>query len=551
VALILIGRLYVVQVVHGETFSDRANRQYVRPNQNLYDRGSIFFKDRDGRLVSGATLKAGYTVAVNPNIIKKPDEIYISLNEVVDVEEENFMYRASREDDTYEEVKKRATLEDAEKIQELDLDGVSVHKERWRFYPGDTLAAHTLGFVGFQGDILSGRYGLERYYDDVLSRDGSSIYVNFFAEVFSNLGKTIFKGEPREGDLITSIEPSVQLQLERVVNEISEEWNARRSAGVIINPQTGDIYAVAVDPSFDVNNFSKEESSSIFTNPLVENVYEMGSIMKPLTMAAGIDSGAVTATTTYYDSGSIDLDGYTISNFDGEGRGRVPMQEVLNQSLNTGVSFVVDEMGEKVFRDYLYGFGVSDETGIDLPGEVPGLVSNLESPRKLEYATASFGQGIALTPIATVRALSTLANAGVPTSPHVVNEIKYKSGLTKKVTPTKGEQVISKKSSEEITRMLVEVVDEALLGGTVAMENYSIAAKTGTAQIAKVGERGYYDDRFLHSFFGYFPAYDPQFLIFLMTIEPKEVRYASQTLTHPFIDTVKFLINYYSVPPDR
>ena len=551
VAFILVGRLYMIQIVHGEEFSEKANRQYVRPNQNLFDRGTIFFKDIDERLISGATLRAGYTISVNPESVSDVNELYREVSKILDIDEENFVTRASKTDDPYEEVYKRATLEEAEAIQELDLSGISVHKERWRFYPGDTLAAHTLGFIGFQGDTLAGRYGLERYYDDTLTRTGSNIYVNFFAEVFSNLGKTLFKGAPREGDLVTSIEPSVQLQLERIVDGISEDWNSNTSAGIVINPQTGEVYAMAVNPSFDVNNFSQEESSSVFTNPLIENVYEMGSIMKPLTMSAGIDSSAVTATTTYYDAGFIDLDGYTISNFDGEGRGRVSMQEVLNQSLNTGVAHVVDTMGTDVFRDYLYGFGVNTETGIDLPGEVAGLTKNLESPRKLEYATAAFGQGIALTPIATVRALSTLANGGVPVTPHVVSEIKYKTGLTKKLSFTKGDRVLSEDSTEEITRMLVEVVDEALLGGTVALPNYSIAAKTGTAQIANTGERGYYDDRFIHSFFGYFPAYDPQFLIFLMTVEPKEVKYASQTLTHPFIDTVKFLINYYEVPPDR
>ncbi len=208
-------------------------------------------------------------------------------------------------------------------------------------------------------------------------------------------------------------------------------------------------------------------------------------------------------------------------------------------------------MGNRVFADYMLSYGVADETGIDLPNESAGLVDNLNSPRDLEYATASFGQGIAMTPIAMIRALSVLASGGTLITPHIAKKIKYTSGLSKNVSFNDGERVLKQESAEEITRMLVNVVDDALLGGTVALPNYSIAAKTGTAQIARIGERGYYDDRFLHSFFGYFPAYDAEYLIFLYTLEPKEVRYASQTLTHPFIDTVKFLINYYEIPPDR
>ena len=394
-------------------------------------------------------------------------------------------------------------------------------------------------------------YGLVRYYIDLLESGEDSMYVNFFAEIFANINSAVFKNSARSGDVVTSIEPSVQLFLEKKLEEISTKWNSKLTAGVIIDPRNGEIYAIGVNPTFDVNNFQDEEDVSIFSNPIVESVYEMGSIIKPLTMAAGIDSGAVTATTTYYDAGRIELNGYTISNFDGKGRGRVSMQEVLSQSLNTGVSFVVSKMGNRKFADYMLSYGVADETGIDLPNESAGLVDNLNAPRDLEYATASFGQGIAMTPISTVRALSVLANGGKLITPHLVKKIKYTSGLSKIVSWGDGERVLKEESAEEITRMLVNVVDDALLGGTVAFPNYSVAAKTGTAQIARVGERGYYDDRFLHSFFGYFPAYDAQYLIFLFTLEPKEVRYASQTLSYPFIDTVIFLINYYEIPPDR
>jgi stage V sporulation protein D (sporulation-specific penicillin-binding protein) len=208
-------------------------------------------------------------------------------------------------------------------------------------------------------------------------------------------------------------------------------------------------------------------------------------------------------------------------------------------------------LGKERFRKYFYGLKLGSETGIDLPNEAHGLVNNLESPREVEYATASFGQGIALTPIATVRALSTLANGGVLITPHLVKSIEYENGDVHDVGYADGERVFSEKTSEDITRMLVTVVDVALKGGKAKNEYYTVAAKTGTAQIADEVNGGYYDDRYLHSFFGYFPAYDPKFLIFLYTVEPKGVEYASETLTDPFMDLVQFLINYYALPPDR
>jgi cell division protein FtsI/penicillin-binding protein 2 len=551
VALVLVGRLYSVQIMHGGEFSDDADRQYTRPNQSLYNRGSIFLEDKDGRLVSGATLKSGFIVVINPKILADSKTAYEKLSNLIEIDEDTFFLRAGKKDDTYEEIAKQVDSDTAHLIEELEIDGVDIYKDRWRFYPGNTLASQTLGFVGYIGDEFSGRYGLERYYEDTLERSGNSVYVNFFAEIFANINRTVFKSGNRSGDIITSIEPSVQLFLEGKLKEISEKWDSKLTAGVIIDPKNGEIHAIGVNPSFDINNFQDEDDPSIFTNPIVESVYEMGSIIKPLTMAAGIDASAVTATTTYYDAGKIELSGYTISNFDGKGRGRVSMQEVLNQSLNTGVSFVVGRMGNRKFADYMLSYGVADETGIDLPNESAGLVDNLYSPRDLEYATASFGQGIAMTPIATIRALSSLANGGTLITPHIAKKIKYTSGLSKTVSYNDGQRVLKKESAEEITRMLVTVVDDALLGGTVALPNYSVAAKTGTAQIAQVGERGYYNDRFLHSFFGYFPAYDAKYLVFLYTLEPKEVRYASQTLTHPFMDIVNFLINYYEIPPDR
>lgn len=551
-ASILAVRLYFVQIVYGEQFSSRADRQYIHPNQNLYDRGSIIIGDKKGEIpeIEVAKIKSGFIVAVNPKIIESPEFAYRQVASVLPIDRDMFIERSSKKDDPYEVVAKRVDAKTAKKLDNLSIKGLSIYKERWRSYLEITPAAQTIGFVGYNGDELSGMYGLERYYEDTLARNNDGLYVNFFAEIFSNI--PVFKSNNRRsGDIYTTIDLSVQFYLEDQIKNVQDKWKSKETAGIIINPHNGEIYAIGVYPTFDPNNFQKEEDSAVFRNPIVEDVHEMGSIMKPLTMVAGIDAGVISAKTKYNDYGTLTLDGYTISNFDGRGRGYVSMQDVLSQSLNTGAVFVANKMGKDTFKDYILAFGLGEETGIDLPNESAGLIKNLDSNRDIEYATASFGQGIATTPIAMVRALSTLANGGVLVTPHLVKKIKYDSGLSKTITYNDGQRVLKEESVEEITRMLVKVVDEALLGGTVAVENYSIAAKTGTAQIAKIDEAGYYDDRYMHSFFGYFPAYDPQFLIFLYTLEPKEVRYASQTLTRPFMNIVSFLTNYYEIPPDR
>jgi cell division protein FtsI (penicillin-binding protein 3)/stage V sporulation protein D (sporulation-specific penicillin-binding protein) len=307
---------------------------------------------------------------------------------------------------------------------------------------------------------------------------------------------------------------------------------------------------MAWSPTFDLNNF-KESDVSVFSNPMVEGRYEMGSIIKTMTMAIDLDAGAIKPNSTYYDAGCTTLNKKTVCNYDGAARGTVDMQQVLSQSLNLGAAHIALTTGNEKFAEYMKNFGVGTETGIDVPNEGIGLINNLDSKREIEIATASYGQGVAFTPIATVRALSALANGGKLITPHIVKRIEYKTGLTKKISFAPDKQVIKPETSNEVTKMLVEVVDKALRGGNAKIPGYSVAAKTGTAQMTDEGKAGYVEGKYLHSFFGYFPAYNPKFLVFLFHTYPKNVKYASETLTDPFLNITKFLINYYQIPPDR
>ncbi|MDO8430625.1 MAG: penicillin-binding protein 2, partial [Candidatus Taylorbacteria bacterium] len=425
-------------------------------------------------------------------------------------------------------------------------------RESWRTYPGDTLAANTIGILGLdKDDKLEGRYGLESYYEDILSRKSIVLNINFFAELFSGIKKSVFDESHKEGDIVTTIEPTVESYLEKTLLDTQEKWKSDSIGGIIMDPKTGQIYAMAELPTFNPNDLSKVSDAKVFSNTLVENVYEMGSIIKPLTMASGIDSGAVTARSTYKDEGFLLLNNKKISNYDGIARGVIPMQEILSQSLNVGAAYISLRMGLDAFSKYFLSYGFGEKTGIDQPNEQKGIVKNLLTGRDVEIATIAFGQGIAMTPMQTIRALAVLANDGKLVTPHIVMSVEYLDGSLENNKVPESEQVLKKETTDDVTSMLINVVDKALKKGEVKMEHYSIAAKTGTAQIADPVNGGYYKDRYLHSFFGYFPAYNPKFIVFIYHVYPKGAEYASETLTDPFIQLTKLLINYYEIPPDR
>ncbi len=552
-AVVLAGRLFFIQIIKGSYYAERADRQYQLPAGNLLERGSIYFQAKDGQLVSAATMHEGYIVAINPRLITNPDRTYEALAPLITLDPADFYRKVAKNDDPYEELSNRVEQVAADKIMALKLTGVSVLKNRWRAYPGNSLAAQVIGFMGSDGKEVTGRYGLERYYNDTLTREPDKSFISFIAEAFSEIGGTV-KGDEEAGgrdeaNLVLTIEPSVQQTLEQSLEAVATQYYPDTTGAIVMDPKTGEIIAMGAWPTFDPGG--KIDSLDVLKNPLVQNIYEMGSIFKPLTLAAGLDAGVITPTTTYNDVGILTIDTKQIANFDRRARGVIPMQEVINQSLNTGAVFVMQKLGKDRFREYFTNFGLGEKTGIDLPDEATGLINNLKSPREVEYATASFGQGVAVSPIEITRALASLGNGGYLVKPYIVKRFeRVNTKLSTDTKPVVGREVIKPATSQAITKMLVTAVDTALVQGRAKLDHYTIAAKTGTAQMPIPGG-GYYTDRYLHSFFGYFPASNPRFIVFLYMVNPKGVQYASESLVSPFMNLTKFLLNYYNVPPDR
>ncbi|OGG92784.1 hypothetical protein A2609_03255 [Candidatus Kaiserbacteria bacterium RIFOXYD1_FULL_47_14] len=552
VTVLIIARLYFVQIVHGEDYAQKADRQFASGGSGLFDRGSIYFTRKDGMLISAATLQTGFLVALNPQTLQDPETAYRAITTIASssMSRDVFFAAAAKKSQVYVEVVHHLSDQVGQKLSALHISGVQVLRERWRQYPGATLAAQSIGIVSYgSGDTLAGRTGLEAKYDSVLSRSGDSLYKNFFAELFSNVGNLLVSPkDAHEGDIITTIEPEVQTRLESDLAKVNQKYSSKESGGIIMNPATGAILAIANYPSYDANVLQNVDPV-LLGNPLVEHVHEFGSIMKPITMTSSLDAGVITPETTYNDTGCITVNKATICNWDLKPRGVIPMKQIIVQSLNLGAAWIATQLGQDAFRMYFTNlFG--QETGIDIKNEGSALLGNLSTTQQVNFDNMSFGQGISVTPIQMIRALGAIANGGVMVQPHLVSAVRLNSGIERKLDWNKKVPVFSATAVRETAEMMTAVVDEKLEGGKAMIPTMSVAAKTGTAQLTD-GRGGYYKDRFFHSFTGFFPSYNPKFIILLYTNDPQGVQYASETLDETFLDLVHFLIDYYAVPPDR
>lgn len=567
IAIVLIVKLYIIQIVHNEEYLSLGDRQYIKKNSNINDRGDIFFTKKDGTYIVAATMKDDYTLYINPktfykNIGNRTEDqalddlkqkisllLKLDKDKLLDLDAKILKIKDKKKD-TYFELLKGLDEKDQNLIKDLKLDFLGLGKEKKRYYPGNELASNVIGTIGFKGDVIAGRYGLEKQYENTLTRAGKA-YSNFFVDLFSNAKKVISDKASLEGNIYTTIEPVVQKELEKKVLQINEKQNSNLTGAIIMDPYTGEIIAMAKVPTF-AHDDKKDYNIDNYKNDIVESSYEMGSIIKPLTMSVGIDTDKVHANSTYNDAGFIKVRDRTIYNFDKKGRGNITMQYALSQSLNTGFVYIARLVGNEAITKYFTSFGMTKKTDIDLPNESSPLTDNLNKG-DVEHATISFGQGIAMSPVGTIRALSVIANGGFIVKPHVVSHVKYEIGNTDKIKidSFEGQTSLLKASTiDEIRGMLVYNVDNALLDGKRKNPRYSIAAKTGTAQIASQSG-GYIEGKNIHTFIGFFPAYQPKFIVFIYTVDPKVSRYASESLASPFLDLTDFLIQYYEIPADR
>lgn len=553
VGFTLIFRLFTLQVFKYDFYKGLAVNQHQIYQTLLPKRGEIFIKDRfydkgSSRLFPLAINRDWLMVYAVPKEIENREEVVEILAPLLEMDKEMLGQKLDKRDDPYEPLKHKLSSEIASQIEQFNIKGIELAPETWRYYPANSLASHVIGFVGFSGEEKTGQYGLEGYYDKKLGGE-----FGFLEGEKDTKGRLIAIAkrylQPAEDgvNLILTIDPNIQFFIEKKLQEIAERLEAEGGTIIVLNPKTGAIKALANWPAFDLNKYSEVKDINIFLNPAIHNLFEPGSIFKPITVAIALDKKLITPDTIYEDKGQVKIGGYTISNSDNEAHGIQTMTQVLEKSLNTGAVFIQQLIDKKTFKKYLEKFGFSEKTGVDLEGEAEGNISNLNTKRDIEYATASFGQGIAITPIELAVALSAIANEGKMMKPYFVERFVYSDGKEEAVKPEAIRQVISPKTAETLTKIMVSVVDNGY-GKKAGVPGYFIAGKTGTAQVP---ERGSYSDKTIHSFGGFFPAFDPQFFILIKLDNPQGIRFAADSVTPVFGEIAAYILNYYEIPPSR
>ena len=547
---VLLIRVFRLAIIEHRIFVEAAEKQHIFSKTLLPERGRIFFQDKFGELHPAALNRTTISLVVSPRDVEEEEGVVPLISERLNIKPVVLEEKLSQKDDAYEILAKDISDEDAKFIETSDLAGFSLLRESRRLYPNNDLGANIIGFVGYDAGKETGIYGIERRFQKELSgeegffegeRGGSGYWVA--------IGRRILNPPVNGSSVVLTIDRNIQFFLEETLSKILAKWGAESAYGLVLDPSTGKVLAIASRPTFNPNEFSKVKDYGVFRLPLVDSQFELGSVFKPITMAAALEEGLINPSLTYNDTGVAVFGKSVIKNFDGKAYKTQTMTQVLEKSLNTGAVWVGQLLGQKRFREYVELFGFGSNSGIDFPNEVSGNIGNLESGRDLEFATASFGQGVAVTPIQMTSAFGVIANGGALLKPYLVEKIIDDSGNETIFLPEKRRDVISTSTSEALTKMLVSAVRSGF-ENKAGVKGYFVAGKTGTAQIPMKDRRGYSED-VIHTFVGYAPAFNPKFLVLLQLNKPGGNRFAANTITPAFHDLAEFILNYYEIPPDE
>lgn len=526
--ILIIAKVFYIQVIDYDKLNDYASNLWSRNLPIEADRGLI--TDRNGIVLADNITTT--SLVLIPNQIKDKEETSKKLSEILGVTYEEMSAHVSKRT-SIERVHpegRRLSYEVADKINDLKIDGVYLVKEAKRYYPYDTFMSHTLGFVGIDNQGLS---GLELMYNGYLTGEYGAI--KYFSDAKGNRLKLneIYE-EPQNGINVTlTVNYDIQASLERELDNAVLKYNPDQALGIVMDPKSGEILAISSRPNFSPSNYKDYTTEEINRNLPVWMTYEPGSTFKIITLAASLEEKLVDLNEEHYhDSGSITVENARIKCWKAGGHGSQTFMEVVQNSCNPGFVILGERLGKKKLFDYINKFGFGKKTGVDLNGEGTGILFNLDKVGPVELATTAFGQGVSVTPIQQITAVSAAINGGILYKPYIVKSLNEPE--TNAVIKENNPQVVRKVISEETSQMVRSTLENVVSLGTgrpAYIDGYRVGGKTGTAQ--KVENGRYLVGNYITSFIGFAPADDPQVVVYIAVDNAKGVTQYGGTVAAP------------------
>lgn len=560
--LIVLIRLFQVQILAHSEYKAKADNKHQARVDLIGDRGNIYFQNlKSGDNFPVAINLITYDIGFDANFISQTNESnQAQIKEFIDqnfpdIDKVNLEEEFNNKDKRYYIFAKDVPENIVEPLKKKALKGIILEKKSVRSYPEKTLGSHILGY--FSKYKQEGQYGLEQYYNEQLK--GEVGFVNVEAKDRRGVWLANTKIEKQDAtngsNLILTVDHTIQFKLEETLAELSAEFKPKTALGAIMDPKTGDILAMAATPNFDINEYNKVEDIGVFKNPLVENLYEQGSIFKPITVGIGLDKGVITPSTTYEDKGTERINGFDISNWSNKVYGTQTMSYALENSLNLGMIFIQRKLGREAFVSGIIDqFQISKETGVDLPGEVKSNTNNLTKQsrdlREVDFANASYGQGISMTPIRMLTSFNSIVNEGKIMKPRIVKSIQNSEGEITNIEPEVQGQSMSPEKAIQLSEMLVDVVENSS-ARQVMVDGYNIGGKTGTGQIARIGGFQKEGGETHQSFIQFATLDNPKYTLLISLNAPQGSRFADTSVVPKIKPLNEFLLSYLNVPPDK
>ncbi len=538
----IVSRLFWWQVVASDDLQRQAQLQYYLSFTLPASRGEILSSDGKPLVIN----QPAYLVYAEPKNISDVSAFSKIVGPIIRQEPKDIVTQITIPNRVWVPLGRKIESRIVDELKTFALSGLGFEKDTKRFYPEASLSAHMVGFVGSdENGEDRGYFGLEGYYDRELhGKDGK------IQQEKDVRGAPILVGEAKRFDpengrnLILYMDRAIQYNAEKRLKEGIEKYGAKEGSVVIMDPKSGGVLAMASYPSYDEATYTTF-SKDLYKNPIVAGSFEPGSTFKTLVMSAGLEEKRITPTTIMNEDGPVTIGEYTIRTWNDQYHGPITMSKVLEYSSNVGMVYVANTLGKDTLLRYIHAFGFGKPTGIDLEEETSPDIREDAQWHDIDVATASFGQGIAVTPIQMVRAVGALANDGWLMQPQVVKELVDTNGKKVAIKPKKIRQVISANTARIITEMMVSAVD---LGEArwAKPAGYRIAGKTGTAQIPVAG---HYDaKKTIASFIGFAPADNPKFVMLVTLREPTSSPWGSETAAPLFFTIARDLFRYWGIP---